>query len=1126
MKTEIFCLAVLGLMSLSCAREVLSEENHLPAVPAVSEGMVIRAGCGDLTRTDISQGRSTWSAGDEITVFYDGEAYRYITAEGGADAIFTSEAGIVSYDASKSLTAWYPATAAEGRVSIPARQSLSFRDGTQETEARAPLAGVAEGVEDNVLRMAFHNVCSILELRVDAGAMDLRGRSLTLAPAPADGVEGYLSFSGTVDPVTLGIIPAESSQSRILDLPSGTDLTRSQTYKIPVGRLIAPAGLRLTLETEDGHFYTKDIFASGLTTYGYDGTRYTVKHFDKPLYAFSGSQEEKGIATASDLLAFAAAVNASDDLSPWTGNDGAVALLADLDLSGVSEWTPIGESVISYSGNTLTLSGTPFTGHFDGRGHSLHNLRMVCSNTTAGRPWGFFGALSAGALVENLTFAEDCSLTVSPSAQTDCGVLAGAVVDATVRNVENRAPMTYTAATAADNLRMTMGMVGLAYANGSGSEFDALVNRGALSVDRGNNNQNNANAVQTAGICGFASNEDGSSCVNRFSDCINYGSQNGNNGRASGLVASCNRYTVLMGCENRGNVINHSANARLGNVTCITGTGVRMDGVANYGDLVSSGAQPAGGCICLVNHDDNVFLRLANYGRVITDRTGSYFGTLFGQCNKAATFLSCIAAGDLGRYNGGMYAMTGVTADNYFSYVGTHSSAATGVTTDNITYSSSPAASPFPAKWVFRKSLDENDPVRYTTAWTNFQRIPASSGGGWIGVERSVAHTGVAFTCDMASNGVPQVKTLAEGDAWVFVLPGASLPAGSYVDFNATFVSYAKSAKYYILEVLDGGVWKTHDHLVPLPEDPSLSCSFVCSGVPTGDNYQHTTVMQTFRLDSPVEGTLKFRCRVVGNYACDGSALTTGSGGISRFAPFGYTACYIQNYGTQAPSDSKRVLFLGNSFFYYNNPVWVLKEIAFAEGLQLDIVGNFKGNQTFTGINSLSMTQEAIDRGGYDFAFFLGESYEEARYASAPSDNAHIPVQVKSLSDKIRAVSPACQVVLVSTWAYAGSDYEGYRSYDSFASYLSAGTASLAQQAGDIVSPVTRAFSIVQKGSSGINLYHSDNYHQGFYGAYLEACVHYLVISGRRFGTHPADCGLEPGKAAVLRAAAEAAVFN
>ncbi len=827
--------------------------------------------------------------------------------------------------------------------------------------------------------------------------------------------------------------------------------------------------------------------------------------------------ETTGIFTVQDLLDFAEDVNAGEDLAAWVDDKGVIRLRNDLDLAEVTGWTPIGHCVATLSSNTISWGeGQPFKGHFDGGGHSIKNWHAVCTNDVAGRSWGFFGTLADGAVVENLEFDKTCSLTVSPSAQTDCGLVAGLVHGATVNNIENHAAMTYGNATVADNLRMTMALIGMAFSTDTETAISGLKNFGPLKTDTCNNTKNNANSVQTAGICGFSSNDGNSTATVLFKDCINEGDMTGNNGRMAGIVASCNRYTILKGCVNRGNNVNDAKDARLGNLTCITGTGCIIEDSINYGDLISKTGNPAGGCICLVNHDNNMFVRMQNYGRVITDETGDYAGTLFGKCNQAASFTKCVAAGDFGKYNGGTYMMNGITAENYFDFVGGHNASGVNVTRENILFSfeggiEQPKGPSMPAKWVFNTS---NQPVYYTS-WTAERKIPATNNAdAYITVTRDAANAAAAWNCSVASNGVPQAATLAKDDAWVWCLPLVeTLPAGSYIDFNATFVSYAASAKNWTVEILDGDSWKA-------------GVSYICSGVPTGNDYQHTTVMHTFKLEKAVSSMLQIRCRVKDAVACDGSALTVNSGGYNRFAPFGYTGAYVQNFGTKAPSDTKKVLCLGNSFSYYNNPVWLLKEISFAEGHKLDITGNFKGSQTFSTMGGLSLMKEAIAADKYDFAFIQGESNEGALYASDPAGNLSITDAVKSLSDQIRAASPSCKVIVEATWASTYNNYEGFGNFQNFDALLEQGTAEMAAAAGDLVSPVGRAFKIVREGTSGINLYHTDDYHQGPYGAYLKACVNYLVLFGKPFGSNPADCGLDPAKAAVLRAAAHEAVFG
>lgn len=272
-------------------------------------GLVITASCAPLTRTDIDEGKSTWEAGDRITVVYDGRAYEYTAAEAGAIATFTSTDGIEVYDAAKSLVAYYPATSVDAVVSLPAVQEIEF-DAAQTNAARAPLIGVpvlaAETAADGKLSVAFRNIFSVIELRIDAGQLAGRAVSLTVEPADAADFDGFLSFTGTVDPATLALTPIANGTGNSLKLvfADGIDPTLPQTIKFPVGRFSTRSGLELTLTMDDGSSYSKTIYKTGITSYAETAGGFAAKHMAKALYAFAPAATE--LCTSTNSLAFGA----------------------------------------------------------------------------------------------------------------------------------------------------------------------------------------------------------------------------------------------------------------------------------------------------------------------------------------------------------------------------------------------------------------------------------------------------------------------------------------------------------------------------------------------------------------------------------------------------------------------------------------------------------------------------------------------------------------------------------------------------------------------------------------------------------------------------------------------------
>ena len=689
MRNRIFSIMAGLLVIAGCAKEAAPEHS-----PADSDFLVLKADWADLTKTDMNEGNSTWEAGDKITVVYDGAAYEYVAGSAGETTTFTSTAGITSYDPAKSLVAYYPATDVAGTIKVESEKTLTFKEGTQTNTSCAPLVGTPkdDNLKNGALSVVFSNVFAVLELRIDAGELAGTAKSIKVEPASAEDFEGYLSFTGTVDPATLAVTPAENGtgNSLTLTLPENADPKQAMTLKFPVGRFSTNSGLKISLTTSEGT-YSRNVYKTGVTSYVQKGDFFYARHLAKPMYAFANAG---GIATAEDLVAFASAVNAGESIVNWMNADGKVVLLNDIDMSSVTSWTPIGASNFTWASNALTCdSGKMFTGYFDGQGHSIKNFKMVCENSTAGAAWGLFGGLGAGAVVENVVFDESCSLELKATAQTDCGIVAGMAWDARVRNITNNASMTFSGT--CKSKRVTMAVVGMAFAETDSTVVSNVVNNGKIVASDGGSNQNGGNAIHIAGILGFGTNHLNSSEIVAVLDCTNNGDIESATARTSGIAAACNRYTHLRGCKNYGDQINtfnvktESAGsaARIGNITCITGAGSSLYDCTNYGDVISTTKGAVAGIICLVNNDDAVFENVATYGRVITDRiVNTYCGAFFGQCNKKAEFKNCVCGGAFGTYNNGDYQVTELTADNYWDYIGQIGANGVNATKENIKY--------------------------------------------------------------------------------------------------------------------------------------------------------------------------------------------------------------------------------------------------------------------------------------------------------------------------------------------------------------------------------------------------------------------------------------------------------
>ena len=222
-----------------------------------------------------------------------------------------------------------------------------------------------------------------------------------------------------------------------------------------------------------------------------------------------------------------------------------------------------------------------------------------------------------------------------------------------------------------------------------------------------------------------------------------------------------------------------------------------------------------------------------------------------------------------------------------------------------------------------------------------------------------------------------------------------------------------------------------------------------------------------------------------------------------------------------------RVLCIGNSFTYVCHTDSMLLAIARSQGLDLQIGKYLHGGRTFGHHLSLEKSRQAVDFGGYDFAFLQDQSCTPAKY-SLTGDRSILD-NFLQLKDNVLRASPGCKVFLERTWTYPAlpsGDAEVFGHPDSLDRHLREGCRQMALQGGTRVSPIGDAFVRAAAEAPDIRLLAEDDHHQGPAGAYLKACVNYLLISGKPFDGAVACCSLDPDDAARLRRVAEEVVLG
>lgn len=404
--------------------------------------------------------------------------------------------------------------------------------------------------------------------------------------------------------------------------------------------IAAAEGVEAALDKEQQQIVV--TFPAGFSTghliaVAYDMLEHTVL---RPVFFAKAASDRIEIRTAAELVQFAADVNAGTGAQLMTA-----VLMNDIDLKNVAQWTPIGNGTFAATTAASTPSGAAFEGTFDGQGYALRNLKMEAALTGDNQAYGLFGVLK-GATVKNLVLGAENgdtgSFKVSGNGVTSTGVIAGASVESTIEECTSYLPMECLG-NGASNKLMTMGLVGFVYGAGTSDEtvtkLIGLKNYGAMKAVPGAASANGFTSTQAGCIAGVSNTSRTSTFRNLITRCANYGDMAVSTGRASGIVAAANTFTVVSECENHGDMLNtygESGGGRLGNITCILGTSSVVDGCTNYGDIVATNAKThAGGLVCLTNSADSEVVNSANYGNVITD-LATYRGTLVANINNGA----------------------------------------------------------------------------------------------------------------------------------------------------------------------------------------------------------------------------------------------------------------------------------------------------------------------------------------------------------------------------------------------------------------------------------------------------------------------------------------------------------
>jgi hypothetical protein len=215
-----------------------------------------------------------------------------------------------------------------------------------------------------------------------------------------------------------------------------------------------------------------------------------------------------------------------------------------------------------------------------------------------------------------------------------------------------------------------------------------------------------------------------------------------------------------------------------------------------------------------------------------------------------------------------------------------------------------------------------------------------------------------------------------------------------------------------------------------------------------------------------------------------------------------------------------RVLFVGNSFTFYNSmPALVDRLAAADEGAPTMFVASYtRGGWTLEGASHDDRLESLLEEVAWDVVVLQAQS----QLLSFPAGQRRRETHPFAHALERQISSAGGQTVLFMTWGYRGGDPRNYPG-DTFTAMqrrLVEGYSELGAELSAPVAPVGLAWKEALQREPGLDLWDGDGEHPNTAGSYLAACVFYAMLSGKDPSRSAFTGGLEPAKARFLRGVA------
>jgi|GEM_PF-304937 len=201
----------------------------------------------------------------------------------------------------------------------------------------------------------------------------------------------------------------------------------------------------------------------------------------------------------------------------------------------------------------------------------------------------------------------------------------------------------------------------------------------------------------------------------------------------------------------------------------------------------------------------------------------------------------------------------------------------------------------------------------------------------------------------------------------------------------------------------------------------------------------------------------------------------------------------LLGYTSRAYAEKKQVLFLGNSYTYYNNLPQIVADMALSTGDTLVFEMYAPGGYTINNHGSDTVSENRIKKGGWDYLILQEQS-------QLPSFPDYRSMELPELCALFRSYNPCGRIILYMTWGRENGDATNCPIWPPVCTYLGMDSllrlsyTQMAVENKAQLSPVGAAWRYTRQYNPGIDLYEPDESHPAPAGSYLAACCFYTTI--------------------------------